>query len=72
MYLPLMNPVWSLFIKLFITDLSLLAIVPEAILYTVSRSVRGHQFFNSCFGLFSLGMHVIIPCLWVIDNSSIL
>ena len=71
MYLSFINPVWSLSINLSITDLILLAIAPEAILYTVSRSVSSLQFFRSCFGLFSFGIHVIIPCLCVIDSSPI-
>ena len=71
MYLPFINPVWSLSINLSITDLILLAIAPEAILYTVSRSFSGLQFFRNCFGLFSFGIHVIIPCLCVIDSSPI-
>ena len=71
MYLPFINPVWSLSINLSITDLILLSIAPEAILYTVSRSLSGLHFFRNCFGLFSFGRHGIIPCLCVIDSSLI-
>ena len=40
------------------TVLILLAIVPDASLYTVSRRVNGLQFFKNIFGLLSFGMQV--------------
>ena len=44
MDLPFIKPVWSLFIMLSNTVLILLAIIPDASLYTVSRRVNGLQF----------------------------
>ena len=45
------------------TVLILLAIVPDASLYTVSRRVNGLQFFlKKIFGLLSFGMQVLMPC----------
>ena len=66
-----MKPVWSLLINLSNTPLILLAIAPDAILYTVSTSVKGLQFLN-CLGVFSFGMQVMIPWHWQIESSPLL
>ena len=43
------NPVWSLEIILSSTNSILFAIVPEASLYTLSKRVKGLQFFKIFF-----------------------
>ena len=48
-YLPFIKLVWSLEIILSSTNFILFAIVPEAILYTVSKRVRGLQLFKIFF-----------------------
>ena len=56
--LPFKKPVCSFEIMSLSTNLNLFAIDPEAILYTVSKSVKGRQFFKNCFGLLTFGIHV--------------
>ena len=58
---PGIKPVWSKLIILGNTVFILFARVPEGILYIVFKRVIGRKFFMKCFGLPSLGIHVIIP-----------
>ena len=71
-YLPFIKPVWSLGIILPSTNFILFAIVPDAILYTVSKRVRGLQFLKIFFGLLSFGIHVIMPCFLVVESCPVL
>ena len=66
---------FSLLLKDLISDF-IFAIDPEAILYTVSKSVKGRQFVRNCFFFFfffivvvffSFCIYVMIPCLRVIE-----
>ena len=63
MYLPFMNPDCSLAIILSIISFNLSAMLLGAILYTISKRVRGLQFLRNCFVLFSFGIHVMTPYL---------
>ena len=53
-YLPFIKPVWSLEIILSSTNFILLAIFPEAILYTLFKRVRGLQFLKIFFLVYIL------------------
>ena len=54
-YLTFIKSVWSLKIILSSTNVILFAIVPDAILYTVSKRVRGLHFFQILFVYFLSG-----------------
>ena len=55
------KPVWSLEIILSSTNFILFAIVPEASLYTLSKRVKGLQFFKIFF-VYYLSEHMLL-CL---------
>ena len=58
-YLPFIKPVWSLENFLPSTNFILFAIVPDAIIYTVSERVRGLQFFKIFFLVYYLSGYML-------------
>ena len=61
MYLPAIKPFWFSWITLLKTDLILLAITPDKILYVTLSRDMGRQFLRYSLGLFPLGKIDIIP-----------
>ena len=50
---------------------NLFDITAEASLYVTFNKDIGLQFFKLILNLFGLGMHVMIPCFWVILNEPV-
>lgn len=70
MNLPFKNHVWSLLISLFKNFFNRSAIQPEANLKTTLYRLIGRKYFKYCLGFPSLGIHVIIPNLFVSEKCN--
>ena len=67
-YLPFIKPVWSLEIILSSTNFILFTIVPEAILYTVSKRVENFLAYLSEYMLLCLVFELLKNLLCYIQN----
>ena len=75
--LPLINHVWSLFMMESNIVLIYLQLCQRLFCTLYQKGLNSASFFlffffkKNCLYLFSLGMHVIIPCFWATEKSPV-